>query len=586
MTPIRAFWPTLLCALLAACAGAPSRGGPPEEARMAEQLLREGNYEAAAEAFLDAAERSRGQRDHYLLRAAETLRELGQAQRAGALAGEIDGRRLEAVERMRLHLLRAELALGAGDAKTARAELDAIPTAPPAAFRARWLELRGRAFEQEDPFHAARLFAELEPLLPPRERAANVRRIRELLAGLRDGPLLAAANRLAPEDPLRRHLVRALTARGLAVPPVLRPAAEPAAVPSSGRTELALLVPLSGPLGAAGKIVRDGFLAAHFQSDDRQRMHVRVLDSGSTPETALAAYREAVAGGARIVVGPLARDSVAALFSQTRLPVPVVALNRSGPVPPGHVSFALAPEDEGAAVSARMQRRGLMRVVAVVGSEESASRAFEGFRARHLHAGGSVLASIRIDESQIDHLPMIRKGLESAGLPTALPEDPDIEHDPGFDAVFLAARASAARLLVPQIRLFGLSEVPIFAPSMVHVPGGDPRLDRDLAGVEFVDAPWLVDELAGFPSRQDLARLQPTLDGPAARLFAFGMDALALAQVFAAGDFGRPVHGATGVLVIDELGEVQREPATAVFRGGLPQRKEEAALVSERGPQG
>ncbi len=580
----------LLALLLAGCAGGPGQRSEPEEARMGEALYREGDFAAAAQAFLDAAERARADRDYYRLRAAEALRENGNREGAARLLSEIDPRRLDDAERMRHALLRAELALAEGDYRGAQSALEQISRSPPPRYRARWLELRGRAFELDDPFFSARAFAELGTLLEGRERGQNARRIRELLDGLPDAALVRGSNALRGDEPLRPYAVRALTARGFAVPPPLQRDLQPLPLPGQplldGSRRIALLLPLSGPLQAAGESVRDGFLAAHFDADGGPALNISVRDSGNTPEQALAAYRQAVADGQQMVVGPLSREAVAALFAQGDLAAPILALNRAGPVPPGHASFALLPEDEGIALAIRMQRRGLDRVVAVVSGDDSAQRALGAFRERLERGGGSVLTTIGIDERGIDFQPAIRSALQEAGLPTSAPEELDEAHDPGFDGLFIAVRAPAARLLVPQLKVFGLSEVPMLATSQIHAAGDEARMDRDLSGVEFVESPWLIDELPGLPVRRELARDLPAARGPAARLFAFGMDAHALLQLRLSADPNAVVQGATGVLNLDELGEVQREPAIAVFRNGTPRRVRDAELIQDRGPQG
>lgn len=590
MTLIRVWMPLLLTALLAGCAAGPGQRSSPDGAQMAEALYREGDFAAAAQAFLDAGERARGERDWFRLRAAEAMREDGNREGAAAVIADLNERRLDDSERLRLNLLRAELALGRGDYRGARAALDAIGRTPPAGYRARWLELRGRSHERDDPFHAARVYAELGLMLEGRERSDNARRIRDLLSGLRDEPLLAGANALRGDEPLRPYAVRALSRRGIAVPPQLQRAPEPLPLPgvpgADGARRVALLVPLSGPLQAAGESVRDGFLAARFNADG-SRLQVSVRDSGSSPQDALAAYRKAVADGEHLVVGPLSREAVSALFAEPDLPVPLLALNRGGPVPPGHASFALAPEDEGTALAQRLQQRGLQRVIAVIaGGDDAGQRALAAFRERHERSGGSVLGVISIDERAVDHQATIRSALEAAGLPTSAPQDLSIPHDPGFDALLIAVRAPAARLLVPQLKVFGLSDVPMLATSSVHAAGDDARMDRDLSGLEFVESPWLIDELAGLPARADIARHLPSARGPAARLFAFGMDAWALLQLRLGSDPGAVIQGATGLLSIDDLGETQREPALGTFRNGLPRRVRDAGLIPGREPQG
>lgn len=580
----------LAALLLAGCASGPGSRAQDERASLAEAQYAEGDFAAAAQTFLAAAEASRSDRDFYLLRAAEAWRENGSLKAAAPALADINERKLDPAERFRLQLLRAEVALDARDAASARAALENLSgSGQQLAFRARLLELRGRAWQREDPFYAARVFAELGTLLEGRDRSDNAKRVRDLLSGLRDKALRDNAATLRGDDPLRPFAVRALTSRGYSIPPQLQrqPEAPDAAPSETAPTEhIVLLVPLSGSLQAVGEAVRDGFLSARF-AESQLGGRIEVVDAGDSPASALSAYRQAVIDGATAVVGPLTRDAVAALFAESDLPVPVLALNRStGPVPPGHYSFALAPEEEGAAIAARLQQRGLSRVVAVVSADDSSQRALSGLQQRLERNEGTLVTTLTIDERAIDFQQVIRSALESAGLPTALPTDLTQPHDPGFDAVFLAVRAAPARLLVPQLKLFGLNEIPMLGTSLLHAAGGDARLDRELSEVEFCDAPWLISEQPGVPPRAPLAAQLESARGPAARLFAFGMDAWKLLRLRDSSDPSMAIPGATGMLSIDEFGEAQREPGIAVFRNGRAQPVLPGELIPDGEPQG
>ena len=587
MTLIRPFCLALILLLLAACAAAPATRTLSPEAQQAEALFNEGEFAAAARAFVDAANNARSDRDAYLLRAVEAYRESGSIRTADNLLAEIEPRRLNEDEQLRLRLLQAELALANRDEAEARHLLDPLTAANKSRHRARWLELRGRAWQRSDPFFAARLFADLGQSLQNRERRDNAQRIRSLLSALSDQVLKTGAEALSGNDPLRAHAVRALTARGFAIPPQLRrlPEATPAPQVVEGTdSRIALLLPLSGPLKLAGEAVRDGFLAAHFQGGG-QNGDVEVIVSGASVESALAAYQQASRRGYRQVVGPLSRDSVGALFAQASLPVPLLALNRADlPTPRGQLSFALTPEDEGAAVASRLLQRDLLKVVAVVSADDAIQRALNGMQRRLIEADGQVLRVITIDERKINFQDEIRAGLVAAGLPTSRPETLEEPYDPGFDAVFIAVRPPAARLLVPQLKQFGLSEVPMIGTSMIFDPSGDARMDRELSGVEFCDSPWLIDTLPGLPSRDSLARHLPSLRSGAARLFAFGIDAWRLLNQRQSPDPSMAEQGATGMLSIDEFGDVQREPGMNVFRQGRPRRVVDGALMTDGGP--
>jgi uncharacterized protein len=580
----------VLLLLLAGCASGPAPRQLPEDARQAESLYRDGEFRAAADAWLVAAAGSRSNRDYYRLRAAEAWREEGDLAAAGRVATGISPRQLDDDERQRLLLLQAELALAGG---TPRQALERLAQAPRihSSQRARFHELRGRALEADGQrFAAAAEYAELDPLLRGIDRSENVERIGQLLATLDDAALLAGSRALPSGHPLQPHLPRVFGSRGMTLPDSLRHVPSRPGQPVDREPRyprvVALLLPQTGPMRLASASVRDGFMTAHYGQElpvGSPRPQVRLYDSGETPEQAVAAYRQAVAEGAEGVVGPLSREAVSALFAEPNLPVPVVGLNRSsGPVPPGSISFALAPEEEAAAIAVRMQQRGLQRVIAVVGGDDNAQRALAGFTVRHLQAGGELLGTVPVPDSGVDYMDAIRRTLLAAGLPTSAPKELATAHHSGFDAVFLALRPTQARLAVPQLRIFGVVEVPTFATSSINSVDDDDRLDRDLNGIEFTEVPWVVADLPGLPSRSALAAQFDSARGPAARLFAFGLDAYRLLAERHRLDYGDlRLDGATGRIEVDPLGEARRQPGIAVFRNQRARLVDAGALLSD-----
>jgi len=582
----------LFVLVLAACASAPGIRELPAGAQQAEAHYRAGEFQLAAQAFLDAADGSRSNRDYYRLRAAESWREEGMLDDAAAALVDIRGRGLNEDERLRLQLLQGELALADGQPQRALQLLSAPAARANPAHLARLHELRGRASEAlGDGFAAAAEYARLDPLLQGHERTENARRIRQLLNAIGDRVLADGSEALPGGHPLQPYAARALAARGLALPAqfrelTTRPGATTTPIASGSTRRVGLLLPQGGPLRLAAATVRDGFMSAHFAAGAVPE--VRFYDSGETPEQAAAAYRQAVADGVDTVVGPLSRESVTALFGEDRLPVPVIALNRSlNPLPPGSLSFSLAPDEEAAAIASRMQQRGLRRVLAVVGMDDSAQRALGGFTARHLQAGGELLGTVLVPDEGVDYMDAIRRALVAASLPTSAPKDLSTGHDAGFDAVFLALRPSQARLAVPQLRIFGITELPILATSSINAVDDGNRLDRDLNGIEFSEVPWLVGDLPGMPSRRTLAEHFDSARGPAARLFAFGMDAYRLLDTLRQpGATGRTIDGATGRLHVDPFGEVRREPGIATFRNQRARLVDASALLIDDQPAG
>ena len=591
-----------LTLLLAGCGGMPTRESPSEAAQIAEQQFAEGEFEAAAQSFLQAASESRSMRDVYRLRAAEAFRELGELDQArGTLQGVVT-RHFTADETLRLTLLQAELALDADDGARANALL-AIPVETvPESYRERFHFLRARAFEEDDdPFSAAVERVTLDGYLTPADRTENQRRIQKLLTRVDDDTLYQRSGQLPPGHPLYVHAGRLLAARGLALPRPYdrsggfgRPDHAPAPADAQGYRaygRVALLLPLEGPFATAAAAVRDGFFSAYY-AETRTRPAVQLYDVGEGPEAALAAYQQAVAEGADLVIGPLARDSVAALFERAQISAPLLALNRGGesPPPPGSASFALAPEDEGIAAAERMLRRGWKRVIAAAGEDENAQRTLAAFRDHFTQRDGIVVAEVRLPESAPDYASLIRSAIAAAGTrPTALPDGsaPDPAAAPATtadaDAIFLAARGAQARLFAPQLRVAGVYDLPIVATSTIAGGSANTRMDRELDGIEFTELPWLISDRPGLPPREPLAKNLDTARGAGARLFAFGMDAFRLAGQLEqlASDPNAYVDGATGNLRLDGFGNVQRTPAWARFSNGYVQPAPDGGLVPD-----
>jgi outer membrane PBP1 activator LpoA protein len=581
------------------CGIAPARQAPPPAAAAAEQAFAEGDFAVAAQGFLEAAADQRSRRDFFRLRAAEAWREEGDLARARSTLEGVTPKRLQGDERLRLNLLQAELALDAGNAADALARLALSPESVPNAYRARFHEIRARAAEcSGDAFTAASERAMLDRLLPATERAANLRDIDRLLATLDGDTLYARSAALPAGHPLYAYAGRMLTMRGLALP---RPYERGGALTSSADirppadadgyrpyNQIALILPLNGAIAMAANAVRDGFFTAYF-AETRTKPEVRVYAVGDDTAEALATYQRAVAEGAQAVVGPLARDSVATLFEQGQIQVPLLALNRGGdlPPPPGSVSFALAPEDEGIAAAQRLRSRGWSRALIVAGGDEHGQRSAAAFRERLQRNGGNVVADVRLPDDSPDYAPLIRQALGLAGSSSvAASGDPGVEQNRQqvpVDAIFLAVRVDQARLFAPQLRVAGVYDVPIVATSQIAAGGANPRLDRELDGIEFADAPWLFADPPGLPRRETLAETLDSARGAGARLVAFGIDAFRLLGYLdhLMADPNARLPGATGELRIDGFGNVLRAPSWARFSGGHARPAPDGGLIGD-----
>lgn len=317
---------------------------------------------------------------------------------------------------------------------------------------------------------------------------------------------------------------------------------------------LALLLPLSGALAATAEAVRDGFLAQHFAAGAKGT--VRIYDVGDSGEQLVAAYQRALNDGAGLIVGPLTKEGVARLASLNP-PVPVLGLNYLDPgahVPFGFYQFGLAPEDEARAAADDAGARALHRAIVLVPDGDWGTRVLAAFEDRLRQTGGRVVAAGRYRQGVSDQKDVISQLMGVAAseerhraLTTALGVKTEFEsrRRADVDLVFLAARATDARVLLPQFRFFRAGGLPMYATSLIY----DGRVDADAAGLRFCDMPFMID-VDGDWSRERAAAggLQSVAAYP--RLYALGRDAYQIAASLQRGDLrvGDSLSGASGRL--------------------------------------
>ena len=463
----------------------------------------------------------------------------------------------------------ANAALQHGDAGAALKQLAALPSNAPPNVQQEALAVQARAqLANGDRLAAARSLIRRAGLLPAPAQAADQQQAIAILAGMGRDALHQAYASLADNDPVKPWVQKAIAQPGAAAARVLPQPNQPvgtlqgAAAPQGYAMpgKVALLLPATGPVAVAGAAVRDGFFTAYFHAPatQEQRPAITVYDTGGTANGSVAAYKQAVADGAALVVGPLGRDAVGALFAQGHLPVPVLALNHpqgGTPTPAGSYEFALLPEAEGAQLAAHMITLGLHAAIVFRGNDDTASRTFDAFKTQFESLGGQVANDIVLKPGSVDFAGQIQAALAGSGAQTGI-------------AALL--RPAQARLLLPQLRL-ARSTLPVFSTSMVYSGDENATADADLDGLRFCDEPWLYDAQAGLPDRATLASQLATAGGPAARLFAFGMDAYALIPYLGwlRANPGSYVPGASGQLTMDASGHVQRTPIWVEFQGGV-----------------
>ena len=340
---------------------------------------------------------------------------------------------------------------------------------------------------------------------------------------------------------------------------------------------IALLLPLSGRLQAAGRAVRDGFLAAALAEAPDRRPKIELIDTAEID--AAAAYARALETGADAVAGPLLKEDLAALVAAHALPVPTLALN-SMPMdspPPFLFQFALDPEHEARAAARRIARDGRMHGIALFPRNAWGERVHAAFT-DEAQAAGLVLTSVQFyDPAAKDFGGPLRAALgRFGGAGDRGPKGAPVKRDGAAEALagpqfaFLAASATSSRALLPQLRYQMAYELPVYATSDALEPSA--RAVPDLNGLTFPEMPWILYGGLGAQELWDVLQA----DGSAAargrlRLYAFGFDAYGLLRGLNSAARGIGTTGLSGRLAVAPDGRVQRELEWARIERGQPQ---------------
>ena len=343
-------------------------------------------------------------------------------------------------------------------------------------------------------------------------------------------PATPGAEPAAPADPVTAPQ-----------PPLASIRPDPYGVP-----HIALILPLkSATFGRPAEAVRNGFLAA-AKVQGSEPMPLRVYAVGDDPAQMLASYATALAGGARLVVGPLTRNGVTAIAANP-VPVPTLALNvpeAGTTVPLNLYMLSLHAESEAQQVAQLAFRDGWRKILVVRADNALMQRIQQAFADEFARLGGVLVAEYAFT-SDPEGLARIK---EAAGLGVA-------------DAAFLALDFAQARLARPY-----LDPLAIYATSHVNPGSAGPLAGYDLAGVRFLDMPWLLQPehpavmVYPRPPHQDAADNE--------RLYALGIDAFRVAVSLLAGTPGATLDGVTGRITLDPNQQFVRTLTAAQFNHG------------------
>ncbi|MDM8566056.1 penicillin-binding protein activator [Candidatus Halobeggiatoa sp. HSG11] len=314
--------------------------------------------------------------------------------------------------------------------------------------------------------------------------------------------------------------------------------------------QIALLLPsVEDRFGKPAEAVKNGFLEAAKIKQKYQKPKITIYNVNSN--NLLTEYKKAVDAGAEIVIGPLLKNNIE-ILTENKLTVPTLALN--------HVvgtentknlyQLALSPEDETLEVVKRVWADGHRSAMVLVPDGSWGERILEVFSSEWKKLGGQLVQHIY--GQNFTH--SVRKKLRKYKK---------------VDTVFMVA-PQHARQFVPLIVSQLGNKVPIYSISRVYSGTPNSELDKDLNGVIFVDMPWVLMPNENAVQIQMALQNQLEKNSKFKRLYALGVDAYNIGVQLRYLE-KQQWQGQTGKLFLDKDGVIHRRQLPwAHFVNGFP----------------
>ncbi len=345
---------------------------------------------------------------------------------------------------------------------------------------------------------------------------------------------------------------------------------------ASAPARIAVLLPLSGALAPAGNAVLEGILSAFYASASRAETppHLTIYDTEALPLELLTEILRSE--GFDGVIGPLERDRVDQLVNNSRLGIPVVALNQLSRPAENAIGIGLAVESEARQIADRAALDGHHTAIIMAPNSAWGGRSANTFAttwqaldqsvaAVLRYAGSADQASLLESALHLDQSNQRRSALQGL-LGKQLNFTPRRRSD--VDMVFLAASPDQARQITPLMAFFFAEDLPVYATSTIYSGSQNTDLDRDLDDVAFLNYPWVLQPTN--PRVTSLPAATASLSQDLKSLQALGVDAYYLMRRFPQ-VLGYPdavYHGQTGTLQLQSDGNVDRHMPWATFRAG------------------
>jgi len=346
-------------------------------------------------------------------------------------------------------------------------------------------------------------------------------------------------------------------------------------------TQIAVLVPETGPLSTLGQMIIAGVMKAYFSTPKNDRIALRFYDSqtGSIEDT----YATALNNGAEAVIGPMTRANVKALSGD--ISVPTIALNYTDTGAQNLIQFGLSPTQEAKQAASHAWQYGVSRVASITPNSDWGQNVAQAFSNQWQSFSGAIIpASLRFKPTNLKQQIANLLGVEAAYQRADTVKDaikyarnqyirfiPRRRQD--INGIFLAGTPSQAKTITPLLKFYFAGNLPTFATSSIYRPGSSKAYNHDLNGIYFCDSPLLISTAPSMINeRQQVKKLWPNAYTHYARLYALGVDSYQLARnekrVLTLPYFG--LQGISGRLYLHANQQIYRQLSWAKMTDGQP----------------
>lgn len=334
--------------------------------------------------------------------------------------------------------------------------------------------------------------------------------------------------------------------------------------------QIALLLPLSGPLSGPGEAIKAGFMQAYHEKNSQ--VDVRVYDTNQGG--ALPQYHRAIDEGAGIVVGPLTKSDVQVVGSSFSTTPTLLLNDYTGSLSRYKMAVGFSPKDEALQLVYLMAQKKHRRILMIIPDSTWGQEIGNVFQNESKKQGMLVVETIQYGRGQnISHL--IQLGLSYSEYKTQGKNGRSETHGSrrqDIDAIFMVAYPSVARQIMPLLKYYYAGDIPTYSTSAAYDSFYNPSQNKDLDGLYFVDIPWVFNHQLGH-------RPWPEAWNTYSRLFALGYDSFTLTQQWSILQ-SMPQSGLskkTGVMYVMPNGHIRRELILGQIKQGVA-REEEGML--------